>query len=439
MNAANRMILLTALLALGARAAGADTLFVAGAVPLSSGDTAVVTRLEALGESVTVVRDSTVTATSGNGRNLIVISDTVAPAKIANKLRHAPTPVIVFQPRLYDDFGMTGTVSGTDFGKSGLQTQVRVSGSHPLAAGLAGVVTVENSPANLSWGAPGPAAVVAATLKGNVGRAAVFGYEAGNLLKAGIAAPARRVGFYANIGATDAWNANGVSLFDAAVRWARDDDVSPPLETVRILPLGDSITHGRAQHWTYRRNLEIALEDAGCSFDYVGSQTGPANGPAPALSDRDNEGHSGLRTDEVRSRLHNWLPGNDHDWALIHLGTNDVLQGTSLAAARTNLSKIIDELRGRNSHVGILIAEIIPNLPANESAVVTLNDSIASLAAEKSTAASPVIAVDQYSGYNAAAKNYDGIHPNDAGEASMAQRWADALLPRITSACSGAP
>ena len=101
--------------------------------------------------------------------------------------------------------------------------------------------------------------------------------------------------------------------------------------TVRILPLGDSITPGRTSHWSYRRDLEAALNDAGCSFDFVGTLSGPGSAPGAPLVDRDHEGHSGFRTDQIRARINNWLPGNGHDWALIHVGTNDVLQGTSIA------------------------------------------------------------------------------------------------------------
>lgn len=418
-------------------AANADTLFVAGAVPVSSGDAAAISQLQSLGLTVTVVKDSASTTASANGKDLVVISDSVAPGKISNKFNQVPVPVLTFEPWVYDNLGMTGTVARTDYGRSGNQTQMRMVGTHALTAGLSGVVTIGNAAASLSWGKPGAAAVVAATLKGNSTRATIFAYEAGSLLANGTAAPARRVAVHPNTGATDVWNTNGRTLFDAAVQWAQDGPPPPPPgETVRIFPLGDSITRGRIDHWSYRRDLEAALVGSNCSFDFVGTQSGPSSGPGAPLVDRDNEGHSTLRTDEIRNRLHNWLPGNEHDWALIHAGTNDVLQGTSISAARTNLSQIIDKLREANPSVGILLAQIIPNLPENEAAVVALNDEIASLAAEKNTSASPVIAVDQYAGYNTFNHNYDQIHPNDAGEAILAVRWFDALMPRIADYCS---
>ena len=303
----------------------ADTLFVAGAVPVSSGDAAVVSQLQSLGLTVTVVKDSVSTSASATGKELVVISDSVAPGKVGNKFTQVAVPVLAFEPWVYDDLGMTGTVAGTDFGRSGVQTQMKIVGTHPLTAGLTGIVTVGNAAANLSWGKPGTAAVVAATLKGNSTHATIFAYEAGSLLANGAAAPARRVAVHPNTGATDAWNANGRALFDAAVQWARDGSTTPPGE-IRIFPLGDSITGGRNGHWSYRRDLDAALLDAGCSFDFVGTLSGPSNGPGAPLLDRDNDGHSGLRTDQIRARLHNWLPGNEHDWAFIHAGADDMLQ-----------------------------------------------------------------------------------------------------------------
>lgn len=417
--------------------AGADTLLVVGAVPISNGDSQARNRLQSLGQTVTVVADASSTTASASGQDLVVISDSVAPNKVGNKFSLVSVPVLVFEPWLYDNLGLTGPVARTDYGRSSLQSQLRMSGTHPLTGGLSGVVTVGTSSANLSWGKPGADAVVAATLKNNTSRPTIFAYEANALLANGTAAPARRVALHLNTGALVAWNANGRKLFDAAVFWALNESPPPPpSDVVRIMPLGDSITKGRNDHWSYRRDLEIALTDAGCIFDFVGSLSGPGSGPGVPLSDRDHEGHGGLRTDQIANRMHNWLPGNEHDWALVHAGTNDVLQGTSIAAARTNIGRIIDKLRGANPNVGILLAQVIPNLPENEGDVAALNDAIAAVATEKTMpSVSPVIVVDQYSGYSTFTHNYDQIHPNDAGDALLAERWFQALLLQIANSC----
>ena len=414
--------------------AGADTLLVVGAVPVSSADARAVSELAALGQPVTVVKDSASSAASANGKDLVVISDSVAPGKVGSKFSLVSIPVIAYEHAVYDDLGLTGPVSGTDFGRTGeTQSQLRMTGSHPLTALLSGVVTVGTEAARFSWGKPGAAAVIAATLKGSSSRATIFAYEAGAQLANGLSAPARRVAIHPNAGAINAWNANGQDLFGVAVQWALGESL--PAGAVRILPLGDSITKGRNLHWSYRRDLEAALAAADCSFDFIGKQNGPDSGPGAPLVDRDHEGHSGFRTDEILAGLVNWLRNNAPDWALVHVGTNDVLQHTSIAAARANISGIVDELRDANPHVGILLAQIIPNRPENEAAVVDLNDGIASLAAQKNTAASPVIVVNHYAGFNASSQTYDGIHPNDSGEAFMAQRWTEALGPRIVNSC----
>jgi acyl-CoA thioesterase-1 len=424
---------LAAVLAGFALSATADTLLIVGAVPISSGDAQVVSELQALGQPVTVILDASSTTASANGRALVVISNSVAPGKVGNKFNQVAAPVIAFEPGVYDNLGLTGPVSGTDFGGKSDQSQIRMSGTHPLTAGLSGLVTVGTSPAKFSWGKPGASAVIAATLKSTSARATIFGYEAGASLANGTSAPARRIAIHLNDGATDAWNANGRTLFGAAVNWALGG--GPSITVARILPLGDSITKGKNGHWSYRRDLELALQGADCSFDFIGKQSGPSSGPGTALVDRNHEGHSGFRTDEILASLSWWLNGNVPDWALVHIGTNDVLQGTSIAAARANVSGIIDKLRNANPNVGILLAQVIPNLPGNESAVVTLNDELASLAAQKNSQASPVILVDHYSGYSTFTHNYDQIHPNDAGEGFMAQRWFEALYPRIAESC----
>jgi lysophospholipase L1-like esterase len=416
-----------------ALSANADTLLVVGAVPVSSGDASAVSELQALGQTVSVIQDASSTTTSANGKALVVISDSVAPGNVGDKFNQVSASVIAFEPGVYDNLGMTGPISGTDFGRSSDQTDLRMSGTHPLTAGFAGVITVGSSAAKFSWGKPGAAAVIAATLKNNSSRPTIFAYEAGASLANGTFAPARRVAIHLNTGATDVWNANGRALFGAAVNWALGG--GPTVIVTRILPLGDSITKGKTGHWSYRRDLEAALLGASCSFDFIGKQSGPNSGPGTALVDRNHEGHSGFRSDEILAKLNWWLNGNAPDWALVHVGTNDVLQGTSIAAARTNTSGIIDKLRNANPNVGILLAQVIPNLPGNEAAVVALNDELVSLAAQKDTQASPVIVVDHYSGYSTFTDNYDQIHPNDDGEAIMAQRWFDALLPRIAASC----
>src|SRR6267143_5836411 len=63
---------------------------------------------------------------------------------------------------------------------------------------------------------------------------------------------------------------------------------TPP--PIRILPLGDSITHGWIVPGGYRLPLYQLLTNAGYNVDFTGTQ---ADNGAPALPDPDHEGHSG--------------------------------------------------------------------------------------------------------------------------------------------------
>ena len=57
-----------------------------------------INELEALGEVVTVVKDSASTRGNANGKDLVVISDSVAPGKVGNKFTQVAVPVLVFEP-----------------------------------------------------------------------------------------------------------------------------------------------------------------------------------------------------------------------------------------------------------------------------------------------------------------------------------------------------
>ncbi|HEX5657649.1 MAG TPA: hypothetical protein VFX59_10665, partial [Polyangiales bacterium] len=59
---------------------------------------------------------------------------------------------------------------------------------------------------------------------------------------------------------------------------------------------------------------------------------------------------------------------------------------------------------------------------------------VAALASSKSTARSPVVLVDQFTGFDPAADTSEGTHPNELGDKKMAKRWYDALVPLLSKA-----
>jgi hypothetical protein len=202
---------------------------------LGAGDAAVRTRLQNLGYTVTVIAASKATAVTtaqADGKSLVVISSTVTPANVANKFRHVAVPVVTWEFDLLDDQGMTGTVSGTDFGTAATQTQLTITaGAHPMAAGLSGNVSVVSAASTFTWGKPNANAVKVAALISDATRASIFGYDGGAAMP-GLEAPARRVALFMSDTTAGSFTAQGGSLFDAAIRWATETNTAPTITSL---------------------------------------------------------------------------------------------------------------------------------------------------------------------------------------------------------------
>ncbi|WP_440948961.1 GDSL-type esterase/lipase family protein [Methanosphaerula subterraneus] len=207
--------------------------------------------------------------------------------------------------------------------------------------------------------------------------------------------------------------------------------------SVKIVPIGDSIVRGSsnddgASHATFRYWLWKHLQESGYDVDFVGSTDQPH---LPYDFDQDHEGHSGLRTSDLLTddRLENWLSGYSPDIALVHVGTNDVMTGVPAETTISSLDEAIGILRQKNPDIVILIGTVIPRDGYIERQQ-SLNRAMKSLAERKNTAASPVVAVDLFSGYDCQADSQPSIylHPNDKGDRKIADRYYAALVPYLS-------
>jgi lysophospholipase L1-like esterase len=198
-------------------------------------------------------------------------------------------------------------------------------------------------------------------------------------------------------------------------------------ETIRILPLGDSITEGKNGDATYRYFLWHQLLDDGFNVDFVGSRSGVWGGvPKYDDFDQDHEGHSGWTAERMAGYANKFAQRAGAQIVLVHLGTNDVLRDRINVSTSSHLETIISELRLANPQMVILLAEIIP-IAGKEAQVQDLNELIRDLASETNTTSSPVIAVDHYTGFDVNSDLYDGVHPSESGYGKMADRWQAAL------------
>ena len=235
-----------------------------------------------------------------------------------------------------------------------------------------------------------------------------------------------------------------------------DDDV------VRIMYIGDSITQGSAPQAgtaqdSFRRNLWNGLmTDASLpQVDFVGTRLGTSTADVNSCAnnttavdtgvyklpefDTAHQGYWGACVDQVNTALPQALStlkaavrDQEPDVAVIHIGTNNLHNDAAngVANAVTQLRAMIETLRAADDDITILVAQVIPYLNTEggteEASVAAYNAQIVSQIAPLSTAKSKVVVVDQHAGF-ATTMLRDRFHPNDQGEAVIADKWLAAL------------
>jgi hypothetical protein len=208
----------------GARDGGACSrraLFVVGSEALTAGDNALRDRLRGLGYSPVIIEATAVKIADAEGADFVFVSRTIQAADIGGLFRDLPVPLMVPEYALFPKLGMTDTKVNADFGGLTVSATdlVITDPNHPLAAGLSGTRTVLTPGSGFyGFGVPGPQAVKIASLVGEDGKLAIFGYERGAAM-IGLPAPARRVGWFVDKDASTRLTADGWALFDAAVTW----------------------------------------------------------------------------------------------------------------------------------------------------------------------------------------------------------------------------
>ena len=192
-------------------------------IPVPGADEAYVEHFAERGWDVTPIDDDRI-QTSGRdaieGYDLVVISSSVYPARIGDRLRGALEPIIVAEHQLFPAFGLSGSGSG-DRGLTKSSRKVVIANpTNPMSAGLSGEVYVSTKAKPMNYGKVGADAYVIATDKTSADRAVVFAYEPGAELVSGEIASGPRVGFYMSQAHPRLANRDGWALFDAAAAWA---------------------------------------------------------------------------------------------------------------------------------------------------------------------------------------------------------------------------
>lgn len=198
--------------------------------------------------------------------------------------------------------------------------------------------------------------------------------------------------------------------------------------SIKVMPLGDSITDGYNIPGGYR----IDLEDKGIPINFVGSLS---NGPS-SLSDKNHEGHSGWRIDEIQGSVVNWLNTYQPQYVLLLIGTNDVLQNYNLSQAPNRLATLIDTITNTLPNANVFVGTLPPLSNSGHNAnVVTFNNAIPGIINQRRSQGKLVHQVNLYNALSTS-DLADGVHPNASGYSKIATQWYNALVPLVGTPAS---
>ena len=190
---------------------------------------------------------------------------------------------------------------------------------------------------------------------------------------------------------------------------------TPPAaaETLRLVALGDSLTHGYglAQDEGFVPQLQRWLAGQGADVEVV------------------NMGVSGDTTAGGRARL-DWALADGADAVIVELGGNDLLRGIDPATSRANLDAMLADLGRRE--IPVLLAGLEAPLNYGPDYKAAFESMYADLAA----AHGAILYRSFLQGVGPAMMQPDGIHPDADGVALIVEAIGPAVLALLERAGS---
>jgi lysophospholipase L1-like esterase len=193
----------------------------------------------------------------------------------------------------------------------------------------------------------------------------------------------------------------------------------PTRSTLRIMPLGDSITE---EPCGYRNELYYRLTAAGFSVKYVGSVQ---DRWCSQLPEKYHEGHGGATIEEISRNIDAWLSAAQPDYVLLMIGTNNIIKWSAKNGAEHGVTHaaLLDQILADRPNVQLIVATIPPISsyiaePVNIDRAQLgrdLNDAIKRNVAERQAAGKAVHLADVYPVLSMPSDFRDGVHPNQVG------------------------
>ncbi|KAL4797008.1 hypothetical protein BDV19DRAFT_387548 [Aspergillus venezuelensis] len=189
---------------------------------------------------------------------------------------------------------------------------------------------------------------------------------------------------------------------------------------LRVLPLGDSITHGYLSTGDngYRQRLWERLSEN--EKDFVGTQ------PIGTMSDPDNEGYNGAVIGEISDRCGTALAMRPNV-VLIHAGTNDMNRPFEPDTAPERLGSLIDKVVDACPDAAVLVAKLIPAAGVNTMGrIEAFNKAVPGVVASRAEDGKKVMVVEMDA--LSVSELVDGLHPTDAGYDHMGDIWYSSII-----------
>lgn len=189
-----------------------------------------------------------------------------------------------------------------------------------------------------------------------------------------------------------------------------------PSNVITIVALGDSLTagFGLSRKQAYPALIAEKMRAAGYEFEVV------------------NAGSSGDTTAGGLRRLPDILRAQKNvDVLIVELGINDLFRGVELDQIRANLQAIIDRARARFPNVSIVIAGMQLPGHSGDDYVSAFGKMFVTLAEKNRATLIPYFL--EGVGGNAELNQWDGLHPNAAGQRVIAEnvwRFLEPLLQK---------
>jgi len=206
---------------------------------------------------------------------------------------------------------------------------------------------------------------------------------------------------------------------------------------LRVMPTGDSITHGIGSAQSYRKGLVGVMADSGCPIKMVGTQSSNFHDTGFYAAHEAYSGHAAdyfltgqTTTAGQNNGVASAVSHQKPEVLLLHVGSVDLWQGQTVESTLADIDQVLATIHDTKPDTLVLIANVIPwfdtstdaNLP---QAINTLGTRIEEMVYEFSN---PLIhVVDVRAGFTVDMMQSDRIHPNAAGDAHIADAYADAL------------